>query len=170
MWHPNNRDVGRLLGCQRVGWASWSKGWECGGLCSMPPLMTTSCPLQSCLPRWKFCISDTDNNLGFALGAMFVKATFAEDSKQVVRPQGNSMRVPVLGKPLRWWNCQGRQCFSVHLVVFTVCLCVPGFSPCVVLASQPLPPCGVKVLDLSGTGSQFFGLTLCCLVLSRQRK
>uniref|UniRef100_A0A8U7P4M0 Endothelin-converting enzyme 1 n=1 Tax=Corvus moneduloides TaxID=1196302 RepID=A0A8U7P4M0_CORMO len=38
---------------------------------------------KSCLPRWKFCISDTDNNLGFALGAMFVKATFAEDSKQV---------------------------------------------------------------------------------------
>ncbi|XP_064028234.1 endothelin-converting enzyme 1 isoform X4 [Pogoniulus pusillus] len=38
---------------------------------------------KTCLPRWKFCISDTDNNLGFALGAMFVKATFAEDSKQV---------------------------------------------------------------------------------------
>ncbi|KAM6116745.1 LOW QUALITY PROTEIN: endothelin-converting enzyme 1 [Phoenicopterus ruber ruber] len=35
---------------------------------------------KTCLPRWKFCISDTDNNLGFALGAMFVKATFAEDS------------------------------------------------------------------------------------------
>uniref|UniRef100_A0A8C2T692 Endothelin-converting enzyme 1 n=1 Tax=Coturnix japonica TaxID=93934 RepID=A0A8C2T692_COTJA len=38
---------------------------------------------KTCLPRWKFCISDTDNNLGFALGATFVKATFAEDSKQV---------------------------------------------------------------------------------------
>ncbi|KAM4651637.1 endothelin-converting enzyme 1 isoform 2-T2 [Discoglossus pictus] len=36
---------------------------------------------KTCLPRWKFCISDTDNNLGFALGAMFVKASFAEDSK-----------------------------------------------------------------------------------------
>ncbi|MEE6482387.1 hypothetical protein FKM82_013232 [Ascaphus truei] len=36
---------------------------------------------KTCLPRWKFCITDTDNNLGFALGAMFVKATFAEDSK-----------------------------------------------------------------------------------------
>lgn len=36
---------------------------------------------KTCLPRWKFCISDTDNNLGFALGAMFVKATFAENSK-----------------------------------------------------------------------------------------
>jgi len=52
---------------------------------AVPPLMTTSLPVQTCLPRWKFCISDTDNNLGFALGAMFVKATFAEDSKQVVR-------------------------------------------------------------------------------------
>nr|AAH46653.1 Ece1 protein [Xenopus laevis] len=36
---------------------------------------------KTCLPRWKFCIRDTDNNLGFALGAMFVKATFAETSK-----------------------------------------------------------------------------------------
>uniref|UniRef100_A0ACB8EEA6 Endothelin-converting enzyme 1 n=1 Tax=Sphaerodactylus townsendi TaxID=933632 RepID=A0ACB8EEA6_9SAUR len=36
---------------------------------------------KTCLPRWKFCISDTDNNLGFALGAMFVEATFAEDIK-----------------------------------------------------------------------------------------
>ncbi|XP_025059500.1 endothelin-converting enzyme 1 isoform X5 [Alligator sinensis] len=38
---------------------------------------------KTCLPRWKFCVSDTDNNLGFALGAMFVKATFAEDSKKI---------------------------------------------------------------------------------------
>nr|XP_033777399.1 endothelin-converting enzyme 1 isoform X2 [Geotrypetes seraphini] len=37
---------------------------------------------KTCVPRWKFCITDTDNNLGFALGAMFVKAIFAEDSKK----------------------------------------------------------------------------------------
>ncbi|XP_042336186.1 endothelin-converting enzyme 1 isoform X2 [Sceloporus undulatus] len=36
---------------------------------------------KTCLPRWKYCISDIDNNLGFALGAMFVRATYAEDSK-----------------------------------------------------------------------------------------
>lgn len=30
------------------------------------------------------CVSDTDSALGFALGAMFVKATFAEDSKAIV--------------------------------------------------------------------------------------
>lgn len=40
--------------------------------------------LQSCTPRWKLCVSDTDSALGFALGAMFVKATFAEDSKVIV--------------------------------------------------------------------------------------
>ncbi|EMP30065.1 Endothelin-converting enzyme 1 [Chelonia mydas] len=40
-------------------------------------------PPKTCLPRWKFCVSDTDNSLGFALGAMFVKATFAEDSKKI---------------------------------------------------------------------------------------
>lgn len=40
--------------------------------------------LQSCTPRWKLCVSDTDSALGFALGAMFVKATFPEDSKAIV--------------------------------------------------------------------------------------
>ncbi|XP_045154875.1 endothelin-converting enzyme 1 [Echinops telfairi] len=38
---------------------------------------------KTCLPRWKFCVSDTENNLGFALGPMFIKATFAEDSKNI---------------------------------------------------------------------------------------
>ncbi|XP_053308031.1 endothelin-converting enzyme 1 isoform X2 [Spea bombifrons] len=36
---------------------------------------------KTCIPRWKFCVSDTDNNMGFALGAMFVKSTFDENSK-----------------------------------------------------------------------------------------
>ncbi|XP_053083193.1 endothelin-converting enzyme 1 isoform X2 [Pangasianodon hypophthalmus] len=39
---------------------------------------------KSCTPRWKLCVSDTDSALGFALGALFVKATFAEDSKAFV--------------------------------------------------------------------------------------
>ena len=47
------------------------------------PCLDVSC-LQSCTPRWKLCVSDTDSALGFALGAMFVKATFNEDSKAIV--------------------------------------------------------------------------------------
>uniref|UniRef100_A0A8C2KIG0 Endothelin-converting enzyme 1 n=1 Tax=Cyprinus carpio TaxID=7962 RepID=A0A8C2KIG0_CYPCA len=39
---------------------------------------------KSCMPRWKLCASDTDSALGFALGALFVKATFSEDSKAFV--------------------------------------------------------------------------------------
>ncbi|MFT7814149.1 hypothetical protein Z043-112628 [Arapaima gigas] len=38
---------------------------------------------KSCTPRWKLCVSDTDSALGFALGALFVKASFAEDSKAI---------------------------------------------------------------------------------------
>ncbi|KAM6979972.1 endothelin-converting enzyme 1 [Aplochiton taeniatus] len=38
---------------------------------------------KSCTPRWKLCVSDTDSALGFPLGALFVKATFAEDSKDI---------------------------------------------------------------------------------------
>lgn len=49
--------------------------------CQLTPL---TCVFQTCLPRWKFCVSDTENTLGFALGPMFVKATFAEDSKNIV--------------------------------------------------------------------------------------
>ncbi|XP_077893726.1 endothelin-converting enzyme 1-like isoform X2 [Ictidomys tridecemlineatus] len=38
---------------------------------------------KTCLPRWKFCMSDTENNLGFALDPMFVKVTFTENSKNI---------------------------------------------------------------------------------------
>lgn len=48
------------------------------------------CFLQSCTPRWKLCVSDTDSALGFALGAMFVKDTFAEDSKAIVSVRHSS--------------------------------------------------------------------------------
>lgn len=53
-------------------------GHRCCG--PVPP----ACVLQSCMPRWKTCVSDTDSALGFAVGAMFVKDTFAEDSKAEV--------------------------------------------------------------------------------------
>ncbi|XP_051895036.1 endothelin-converting enzyme 1-like isoform X2 [Pristis pectinata] len=38
---------------------------------------------KACNTRWKACISDTDGTLGFSLGALFVKAAFADDSKQI---------------------------------------------------------------------------------------
>uniref|UniRef100_A0A8C7E786 endothelin-converting enzyme 1 n=1 Tax=Naja naja TaxID=35670 RepID=A0A8C7E786_NAJNA len=39
---------------------------------------------KSCTPRWQTCISNTDDTLGFALGALFVKATFDRHSKEIV--------------------------------------------------------------------------------------
>ncbi|XP_078523458.1 endothelin-converting enzyme 2 [Lissotriton helveticus] len=38
---------------------------------------------KSCTPRWQTCISNTDDTLGFALGSLFVKATFDKDSKEI---------------------------------------------------------------------------------------
>lgn len=70
--------------------SSWvERGWEEeeGSAHRQPHVCPTDsrvCIFQTCLPRWKFCVSDTENNLGFALGPMFVKATFAEDSKNIV--------------------------------------------------------------------------------------
>lgn len=56
--------------------------------------------LQSCTPRWKLCVSDTDSALGFALGAMFVKDTFAEDSKAMVSERAGRGRRGVRDKQL----------------------------------------------------------------------
>uniref|UniRef100_A0A672UYU4 endothelin-converting enzyme 1 n=1 Tax=Strigops habroptila TaxID=2489341 RepID=A0A672UYU4_STRHB len=39
---------------------------------------------KSCTPRWQTCISNTDDTLGFALGSLFVKATFDRDSKEMI--------------------------------------------------------------------------------------
>lgn len=47
--------------------------------------MSPVCVLQSCTPRWQTCIGNTDDTLGFALGALFVKATFHTNSKAIVR-------------------------------------------------------------------------------------
>ncbi|XP_017206533.1 endothelin-converting enzyme 2b isoform X4 [Danio rerio] len=38
---------------------------------------------KSCTPRWQTCIGNTDDTLGFALGALFVKATFDKQSKEI---------------------------------------------------------------------------------------
>ena len=34
--------------------------------------------------QWRYCITDTDNVLGFALGAMFVREAFHGDRKDKV--------------------------------------------------------------------------------------
>lgn len=36
-------------------------------------------------PKWRTCITDTDEALGFALGALFVKESFQGGSKEIVR-------------------------------------------------------------------------------------
>lgn len=53
------------------------------------PCLTHPCHLQSCTPRWQTCISNTDDTLGFALGSLFVKATFDRDSKAIVSTQSH---------------------------------------------------------------------------------
>lgn len=69
--------------CWGGGRAGLGEGGEQGrGLrFSQTPLLLP----QSCTPRWQTCISNTDDTLGFALGSLFVKATFDRDSKSIVR-------------------------------------------------------------------------------------
>ncbi|KAI5940291.1 endothelin-converting enzyme 2 isoform X2 [Manis javanica] len=47
---------------------------------------------KSCIPRWQTCISSTDDALGFALGALFVKATFDRQSKQIAEGMISEIR------------------------------------------------------------------------------
>ncbi|XP_065816053.1 endothelin-converting enzyme 2b isoform X1 [Labrus bergylta] len=47
---------------------------------------------QSCTPRWQTCIGNTDDTLGFALGALFVKATFDKHSKEIAEGMINEIR------------------------------------------------------------------------------
>ncbi|XP_037695346.1 endothelin-converting enzyme 2 isoform X4 [Choloepus didactylus] len=48
--------------------------------------------LQSCVPRWQTCISNTDDALGFALGSLFVKATFDRQSKEIAEGMISEIR------------------------------------------------------------------------------
>ncbi|MGH0175050.1 UNVERIFIED_CONTAM: hypothetical protein FKN15_069533, partial [Acipenser sinensis] len=50
---------------------------------------------KSCTPRWQTCIGNTDDTLGFALGALFVKATFDKHSKEIVSAQPSPIPLPV---------------------------------------------------------------------------
>ncbi|XP_032888089.1 endothelin-converting enzyme 2 isoform X2 [Amblyraja radiata] len=47
---------------------------------------------KSCTPRWQTCIGNTDDTLGFALGALFVKFTFDKDSKVIAEEMINEIR------------------------------------------------------------------------------
>uniref|UniRef100_A0A8C6JFM5 endothelin-converting enzyme 1 n=3 Tax=Melopsittacus undulatus TaxID=13146 RepID=A0A8C6JFM5_MELUD len=47
---------------------------------------------KSCTPRWQTCISNTDDTLGFALGSLFVKATFDRDSKAIAEEMISEIR------------------------------------------------------------------------------
>ncbi|XP_028320046.1 endothelin-converting enzyme 2b isoform X2 [Gouania willdenowi] len=47
---------------------------------------------KSCTPRWQTCIGNTDDTLGFALGSLFVKATFDKHSKEIAEGMINQIR------------------------------------------------------------------------------
>ncbi|KAI1235942.1 hypothetical protein IHE44_0002035 [Lamprotornis superbus] len=67
--------------------------------------------LQSCTPRWQTCISNTDDTLGFALGSLFVKATFDRDSKAIAEEMISEIRAAfeVSLDQLDWMDEKTRQ-------------------------------------------------------------
>ncbi|XP_066097097.1 endothelin-converting enzyme 2 isoform X5 [Saccopteryx bilineata] len=66
---------------------------------------------KSCTPRWQTCISNTDDALGFALGSLFVKATFDQQSKEIAEGMISEIRTAfeeALGQ-LVWMDDKTRQ-------------------------------------------------------------
>ncbi|MCJ8740172.1 hypothetical protein PDJAM_G00055850 [Pangasius djambal] len=66
---------------------------------------------KSCTPRWQTCIGNTDDTLGFALGALFVKATFDKHSKEIAEGMINEIRTAFKDAldNLSWMDEQTRQ-------------------------------------------------------------
>ncbi|KAM7398723.1 hypothetical protein PAMP_018040 [Pampus punctatissimus] len=66
---------------------------------------------KSCTPRWQTCIGNTDDTLGFALGALFVKATFDKHSKEIAEEMINEIRSAFKEAldQLSWMDDQTRQ-------------------------------------------------------------
>uniref|UniRef100_A0A8C3JQ70 endothelin-converting enzyme 1 n=1 Tax=Calidris pygmaea TaxID=425635 RepID=A0A8C3JQ70_9CHAR len=66
---------------------------------------------KSCTPRWQTCISNTDDTLGFALGSLFVKATFDRDSKAIAEEMIGEIRAAfeVSLDQLDWMDEKTRQ-------------------------------------------------------------
>uniref|UniRef100_A0A803YKD7 endothelin-converting enzyme 1 n=1 Tax=Meleagris gallopavo TaxID=9103 RepID=A0A803YKD7_MELGA len=66
---------------------------------------------KSCTPRWQTCISNTDDTLGFALGSLFVKATFDRDSKAIAEEMISEIRTAfeVSLEQLDWMDEKTRQ-------------------------------------------------------------
>ncbi|XP_058412192.1 endothelin-converting enzyme 2 isoform X3 [Diceros bicornis minor] len=66
---------------------------------------------KSCTPRWQTCISNTDDALGFALGSLFVQATFDRQSKEIAEGMISEIRTSfedALGQ-LVWMDEKTRQ-------------------------------------------------------------
>uniref|UniRef100_A0A673HLS6 endothelin-converting enzyme 1 n=1 Tax=Sinocyclocheilus rhinocerous TaxID=307959 RepID=A0A673HLS6_9TELE len=66
---------------------------------------------KSCTPRWQTCIGNTDDTLGFALGALFVKSTFDKQSKEIAEGMINEIRTAFKEAldDLNWMDEQTRQ-------------------------------------------------------------
>uniref|UniRef100_A0A672MFI4 Endothelin-converting enzyme 1 n=1 Tax=Sinocyclocheilus grahami TaxID=75366 RepID=A0A672MFI4_SINGR len=66
---------------------------------------------KSCTPRWQTCIGNADDTLGFALGALFVKATFDKQSKEIAEGMIDEIRTAFKDAldDLNWMDEQTRQ-------------------------------------------------------------
>ena len=78
---------------------------------------------------WRYCVSDTNGVMGFALGAMFVRAVFHGDSKQMAQSMIEEIRNAFVDNlpHLKWMDEITRELAKEKAIAITDMIGFPDF-------------------------------------------
>ncbi|KAI4454811.1 zinc metalloprotease family m13 neprilysin-related [Holotrichia oblita] len=80
-------------------------------------------------PQWRFCVTDTNNALGFAIGAIFVREVFHGDSKNHAQKMINEVRNAFKKnfKNLKWMDPETREAAEIKADAISDMIGYPDF-------------------------------------------
>lgn len=69
--------------------------------------------------QWRVCVSDTNNNMGFAVGSMFVRSAFHSDAKPMAQDMIENIRIAFQDnfRNLGWMDDETRQLAKEKAVI-----------------------------------------------------
>ncbi|XP_065582225.1 endothelin-converting enzyme homolog isoform X2 [Artemia franciscana] len=78
---------------------------------------------------WRYCVGDTNSILGFAVGSLFVRKTFHEESKQIAEEMIRSVRDAFIGNfpSLTWMDEKTRDAAKEKAIAITSMIGFPDF-------------------------------------------
>ncbi|XP_018323598.2 endothelin-converting enzyme homolog isoform X2 [Agrilus planipennis] len=80
-------------------------------------------------PQWRYCVTDTNNMLGFAIGAIFVREVFHKDSKEQAEVMINEVRTAFKNnfKNLKWMDAETRKAAEIKADAVSDMIGYPDF-------------------------------------------